>query len=66
MYSYIKTTENTGSQEIFPEAYWVEEEEDLPELDPIMEEIGIMKSRMRSRMRRRQAIRDEIATVVAR
>jgi hypothetical protein len=64
MYSHVKTTENTGPQEIFPEAYWVEKEI-LPELNPILEEIGIMKSRMALRMRRRQAIRDEIATVVA-
>jgi hypothetical protein len=65
MYSHITTTENTGPQEIFPEAYWVEEEELLSELDPILEGIGIVKDRMRSRMCRRQVIRDEIATVVA-
>jgi hypothetical protein len=64
MYSHITTTENTGLQEIFPEAYWVEEEL-LSELDPILEEMGVMKDRMGSRMRRRQVIRDEIATVVA-
>ena len=40
MYSHITITEDTGPQEIFPEAYWVEEEI-LSELDPILEEIRI-------------------------